>query len=293
MACSVQCRQLCGKGDVVMQISRTGRSYRGRMLGILFAAFLVLALHSSASAQSVLRVGVTPGPHEELMEVVQEILAAEGMTIELITFSDYVTPNLALDEGDIDVNSYQHEPFLLQMVRDRDLKLSTLAPTIIFPMGFYSQRISDLAELPDGAQVAIPNDPTNGGRALLLLAHTGLLELAEGVGFEATVFDIVDNPKGLRIVEMDAANLPRSLQDVDLSAINTNFAMEAGLNPVADAIILEDADSPWVNILAVRTADLEREDLAALVRAYHSQHILDFVTERFQASLVPGFSIEE
>lgn len=263
-----------------------------RGLWVLALSLVVLLVLGQGAWASVLKVGVTPGPHEELMEVVQEILAEQGVDIEIITFSDYVTPNLALDEGDIDVNSYQHEPFLLQMVNDRGLQLSTLAPTIIFPMGFYSTRIGSIEDLSDGAQVAIPNDPTNGGRALLLLASYDLLELNEGVGASATVFDIASNPKNLRIVEIDAANLPRSLQDVELAAINTNYAMEAGLNPVADALILETADSPWVNILAVRTEDLEREDLAVLVRAYHSQRIIDFVEERFAGSLVPGFEVE-
>ncbi len=266
------------------------KRFVGRTGVVLFVLLLAAFLGHSALA-SGLRVGVTPGPHEELMEVVQEILAEQGVEIQIITFSDYVTPNLALDEGDIDVNSYQHEPFLVQMVEDRGLQLSTLAPTIIFPMGFYSTRIESIEDLSDGAQIAIPNDPTNGGRALLLLASYDLIELTEGVGHSATVFDITQNPKNLRIVEIDAANLPRSLQDVELAAINTNYAMEAGLNPVADALILETADSPWVNILAVRTADLEREELAVLVEAYHSQRIIDFVDERFGGSLVPGFEV--
>ncbi len=263
------------------------------MKRLLTAALLLVLLTavSSAAAADTLKVGVTPGPHEELMEVVRDILAEEGITVEIITFSDYVTPNIALHDGDIDVNSYQHEPFMKQMVEDRGLEITTLAPTIIFPMGMYSTRIGAIEDLPDGAQVAVPNDPTNSGRALLLLASHGLISLQDDTGWEATVFDITDNPQDLRIIEMEAATLPRALDDVALAAVNTNYAMEAGLNPVEDAIIRETAESPWVNILAARSGELEREELQALVRAYHSQEILDFVHERFEGSLVPGFEL--
>lgn len=254
---------------------------------------LLLGLSVTAGAAQKIKVGVTAGVHEEIMELVAEILAEqEGIEVEIITFQDYVTPNLALAEGEIDVNSYQHEPYLINFATDRKLNLVKLAPTINFPIGLYSRRINDLSELRDRAVIAIPNDPTNGGRVLVLLEKAGLIKLRPGVGIKGTVYDIIENPRRLVIRELDAAQLPRALEDVDVAAINTNYAIEAGLNPVRDAIYLEGADSPYVNILAVRAGDENRPELQALVRAYHTQKIVDFVREKYEGSLIPGFEVK-
>lgn len=254
---------------------------------------LLLGLSVTAGAAQKIKVGVTAGVHEEIMELVAEILAEqEGIEVEIITFQDYVTSNLALAEGEIDVNSYQHEPYLINFATERKLNLVKLAPTINFPIGLYSRRINDLSELRDRAVIAIPNDPTNGGRVLVLLEKAGLIKLRPGVGIKGTVYDIIENPRRLVIRELDAAQLPRALEDVDVAAINTNYAIEAGLNPVRDAIYLEGADSPYVNILAVRAGDENRPELQALVRAYHTQKIVDFVREKYEGSLIPGFEVK-
>lgn len=265
-------------------------SKRFIITGLLVGLFL--SLSGLAMAEGTIKVGVTPGVHEEIMELLQDILAKDGIKVEIVTFQDYVTPNLALAQGDIDVNSYQHEPFLVSFATERKLNLVKLAPTISFPIGIYSRRIKSLDELKNRDVLAIPNDPTNGGRVLVLLEKAGLIKLRPGVGVKATAFDIAQNPRDLVIKELDAAQLPRALEDVDAAAINTNYAIEAGLNPVRDSIYLEGSDSPYVNILAVRKGDESNPLLLALVRAYHSQEVIDFVTQKYDGSLIPGFEVE-
>lgn len=204
-------------------------------------------LAGPASAQDdkgTIRVGVTPGTHEEVMEVVRDVAAEKGLTIEIVPFSDYVLPNTALADGDLDANSFQHQPYLDQQVKDRGFDLRTVATNFVEPMGVYSEEYDSLSSLPEGAQIAIPNDPTNGGRALLLLEREGVIDLAEGVGLTPSPLDIAENPKNLKFTEVDAAQLPRVLPDVAAAAINTNYALEAGLSPLKDAIAVEAADSP-------------------------------------------------
>lgn len=241
--------------------------------------------------QQTIKVGVNPGPHEEIMEVVRDVLAKKDIELEIVTFSDFVTPNLALADGSIDANSFQHEPYLKKFSADRKLDLVKLAPTIVFPIGLYSKKISSLDELKNRAVVAIPNDPTNAGRVLMLFEKAGLIKLKEGIGLEATVYDIVENPKRLQFKELEAAQLPRVLPDVDVAAINTTYAIQAGLDPIKDAVYMEDKDSAYVNIIAVRKEDLDNLLLQELVRAYHSQEVADFVYSKFGNSLVLGFSL--
>lgn len=255
----------------------------------LLALSAALLLGGAAQAET-LRVGVTPGPHAEILEVVAEVAAAEqGLTLEILEFSDYVVPNTALADGEIHVNSFQHQPYLDNQVRDRGFGLVSVAPTVVFPMGFYSSRHDSLEAVPDGATIAIQNDPTNGGRSLLLLQSAGLLTLAEGTGLIPSILDIVDNPRGFRLIELDAAQLPRSLDDVDVAAVNTNYALEAGLDPRADAILREGPDSPYMNIIAVRSEDAEAEWVKRFVAAYHSEPVRAFIEERFQGVVVTGF----
>ncbi len=242
-----------------------------------------------AAEKNSLTIGVTAGPHEEIMEVVKQILAKEGIAVKIVTFTDYVAPNLALSEGELDANSFQHLPYLEQFSKDRKLDLVSIGNTFIFPMGIYSRRIKSLDELKKGATVAIPNDPTNGGRALLLLQEAGVIKLRKGVGSKATVLDIADNPKNLKIVELDAAQLPRSLEDTDASAINTNYAIEAGLNPAKDAIFREGPKSPYVNIIAARAKDKDLPIFKKLLEAYHSEEVKQFVTTRFKGSVAVGW----
>lgn len=244
---------------------------------------------TAAYAEDTIKVGVTGGPHAQIMEVVKSVAARNGLNIKIVEFSDYVQPNAALAGGDLDANSYQHDPYLQAQVKDRGYKLVRIADTVTYPMGIYSKKIKTLTELQPGAKIAVPNDPTNGGRALLLLQKQGLLKLRADAGLKATPLDIVDNPRKLKIVELDAAQIPRSLNDVDAAAINTNFAMEAGLKPKQDAIAIEDPKGPYVNIIAIREADRNKPWVAKLVAAYHSPEVKQFVDSKFGGSVVTAW----
>ena len=263
------------------------RRFMIRLLAVLGAASLAAPL--LAHADETIKVGVTGGPHEQVMEVVKQVAAKNGLTIKIIEFSDYVQPNAALAGGDLDANSYQHEPYLDAQVKDRGYKLVKLADTVTFPMGIYSKKIKTLAELKPGARIAVPNDPTNGGRALLLLQKQGLIKLRAGAGLKATPLDIVENTKKLKIVELDAAQIPRSLDDVDAAAINTNFAMEAGLKPKQDAIAIEDPNGPYVNIIAIRAADRNKPWAAKLVAAYHSPEVKQYIAQKFGGAVTASW----
>ncbi|MBR0670057.1 MetQ/NlpA family ABC transporter substrate-binding protein [Neoroseomonas soli] len=259
----------------------------------LALAAIVLPVAAQAqeigSAQRPLRIGVTAGPHAQVMEKVREVAARDGLVLRVIEFQDYIQPNAALAAGDLDANSYQHQPFLDQQVRDRRLPIVSVAKTLVFPMGVYSRRHRRVADVPAGGRIAIPNDPTNGGRALVLLAQAGAFRLRDGADFRATVADIAENPRRLRIVELEAAQIPRALDEVEAAAINTNFAIPAGLNPVRDSIALEAADSPYANLIVVREQDRNADWVRRLVAAYQNQEVKDFVQVTFQGAVVPGF----
>ena len=251
----------------------------------LGAAFALPAL----AQDKPLKIGVTAGPHAQIFEQVKKIAEKDGLKIQVIEFSDYVQPNAALAAGDLDANSYQHKPYLDQQIADRGYKFSPVGYTVNFPIGIYSKKVKSLKDLPEGAKVGIPNDPTNGGRVLLVLQDQGLIQLRPNAGLKATPLDVVGNPKKLKFVELDAAQLPRSLDDLDASAINTNFALSAGLNPGKDAIAQENAKSPYVNLIAVREADKDKPWVAKLVKAYHSEEIKKFIQTEFKGSVLPGF----
>lgn len=240
---------------------------------------------ATAPADKPLKVGVTAGPHAEIMDEVKKVAAKAGLNIEVVEFNDYVQPNVALSQGDIDANSFQHQPYLDNMVNDRKYELVSVAKTVIFPMAIYSKKVKSLDELKPGATIAIPNDPTNGGRALLLLEKLGLLKLKAGVGLKAAAADIAENPKNFKIKELDAAQVPRSLEDVDLAAINTNYAMTAGLVPAKDSLAIEDGNSPYANIIAVKTKDKDNPAIAKLIKVYQSEEIKKFVNEHFKGSV--------
>ncbi|BFG72782.1 MetQ/NlpA family ABC transporter substrate-binding protein [Paraburkholderia terrae] len=249
----------------------------------------LIGASSLAFADESIKVGVTGGPHAQLMDVVKTVAAKNGLNIKVIEFSDYVQPNAALAGGDLDANSYQHDPYLQAQVKDRGYKLIKIADTVTFPMGIYSKKVKTLAELPAGAKIAVPNDPTNGGRALLLLQKQGLIKLRADAGLKATPLDIVENPKKLKIVELDAAQIPRSLGDVDAAAINTNFAMEAGLKPKQDAIAVEDPKGPYVNVIAIREADRNKPWVAKLIAAYHSPEVKQFIESKFGGAVIASW----
>ncbi len=242
------------------------------------------------SADKVLKIGATPVPHAEILEQIKPDLESEGIKLEIVEFNDYVQPNIALNDKELDANFFQHEPYLNDFMKEHtEVKLANAAGIHVEPMGIYSKKITNLSELQDGAIVSIPNDPTNGGRALLLLAKANLISLKDGVAEMATVQDIVDNPKNLQIQEVEAAQLPRTLEDVDISIINTNFAMNAQLNPTKDALFMEDSTSPYVNIVAVRAGDENRAEIQALIKALKSEKVKNFIQENYKGAIVAAF----
>lgn len=255
-------------------------------LAVVAAASLSLAVQAQ---DKPIKVGVTAGPHAQIFEQVKKVAEKGGLKLQIIEFSDYVQPNAALQAGDLDVNSYQHKPYLDAQIKDRGYKFADVAPTVTYPIGLYSKKVKKLEDLASGAKFGIPNDPTNGGRVLLLLQQKGLIKLKDGAGLKATPLDVVSNPKKLRFVELDAAQLPRSLDDLDASAINTNFAISAGLNPQKDAIAMEDPKGPYVNILVVREADKNKPWVAQLIKAYHSPEVRKFIETEFKGSVLAGF----
>ena len=251
---------------------------------------LSAALALPAAAQDKpLKIGVTAGPHAQIFEQVKKIAEKDGLKIQIVEFSDYVQPNAALAAGDLDANSYQHRPYLDQQVKDRGYRIVPVGYTVNFPIGIYSKKVKSLAELKEGARIGIPNDPTNGGRVLLVLQDKGLVKLKPEAGLKATPLDVVENPKKLKFVEVDAAQLPRTLDDLDASAINTNYALSAGLHPGRDAIVQEAAKSPYVNLIAVREQDKDKPWVARLVRAYQSDEVRRYVQAEFKGAVLPGF----
>ncbi len=245
---------------------------------------------SAASGAKTLKVGATAVPHAEILEAAKPLLEKEGITLEIVEFNDYVQPNLALNDKELDANFFQHEPYLKNFMDEhKEVKLKNAAGIHIEPMGVYSKKITKLDELKDGATIAIPNDPTNGGRSLLLLEKAGIIKLKEGVGEKATVGDIAENKKNIKFQEVEAAQVPRTLDDVDAAVINSNFAMQVNLDPTKDAMFIEDSTSPYVNIIAVREGDENRPEIQALIKVLHSDEIKRFITEKYKGAVVPAF----
>ena len=259
----------------------------------LFVAVLFVQLGAFAAGAAELeklRVGATAGPHAEVLEYLKEGLRAEGVDLEIYTFNDYITPNAALDQGDLDANSYQHQLFLDTQNQDRGYKLVSVAKTVVCPMGFYSKKIKNIDDLKDRAKVSVPNDPANIGRALALLEKKGFIKLREGVGYKASVLDIVENPKKLKFIELEAPQLPRALDDVEIGAVNVNYAVEAGLSPLKDSILLEDAEtSPFANIIVAREDNKDNPLIQKLISAYQSEGTAKFIIERFKGGFIPAW----
>ena len=241
----------------------------------------------------VIKVGASPVPHAEILEAIKPVLAEQGYELEIVEFTDYVQPNLALEDGSLDANYFQHVPYLDSFNAENGTNIVSLAAVHFEPLGIYPGQTASLDALVDGAQVAVPNDPTNEARALLLLEAQGLIKLTEGVGLDATVTDIAENPKNLKIVEIEAAQLPRSLPDVDIAVINGNYAIDAGLNAATDALTAENSASiaatTFANILAVRAGDEGREELKALAAALLSETSKKFIEDTYQGAVVPVF----
>ena len=243
----------------------------------------------AADGAATLSIGVSPVPHADIIRFVEPALKAQGVNLKIVEFSDYVQPNLSLNDKELDANFFQHKPYLDDFSAQRGLKLASLVAVHIEPMGVYSKSVKAVAETPEGAKVAIPNDPTNGGRALKVLETAGLIKLKDGVGVFATVADVAENPKNLKFVEIEAAQLPRSLDDVALAVINSNFALGANLNPVKDAIAIEAKDSPYANIVAVRAGDESRPEIQKLKAALTTPDVKKFLEEKYQGAVVPAF----
>jgi D-methionine transport system substrate-binding protein len=257
----------------------------------LFCYFcLILSLSAcSGSKKGAFKVAATPVPHAQMLEFVKPDLKARGFDLEIIVTDDYNIPNRALANKEVAANFFQHIPFMDEQIKQFHYPIESIAKIEIEPMGIYSKKIQTLADLQNGAKIGIPNDPTNEARALLLLRSEGLIELDDPNNLSATVLNIKGNPKNLKFIEVDAAMLPRVLDDVAAAAINTNYALEAGFSPLADALALESKDSPYANILAIRIGDETRPDIVALKAAMTSDKMRQFILDKYKGAVLPAF----
>ncbi|MFJ3010856.1 MetQ/NlpA family ABC transporter substrate-binding protein [Pseudomonas fluorescens] len=253
----------------------------------LIAAFAAVAAFSAHA--ETLTVAATPVPHAEILEFVKPALAKEGVDLKVKVFTDYIQPNVQVAEKRLDANFFQHQPYLDEFNKAKGTNLVAVTGVHLEPLGAYSSKIKDLKDLPSGANVVIPNDATNGGRALLLLAKAGLITLKDPKNILSTVKDIAENPKDLKIRELEAATIPRVLTQVDLALINTNYALEAKLDPSKDALVIEGNDSPYVNILVSRADNKDSAAMQKLAAALHSPEVKKFITEKYKGAVLPAF----
>ncbi|AVX86848.1 MULTISPECIES: MetQ/NlpA family ABC transporter substrate-binding protein [Pseudomonas] len=253
----------------------------------LIAAFAAVAAFSAHA--ETLTVAATPVPHAEILEFVKPALAKEGVDLKVKVFTDYIQPNVQVAEKRLDANFFQHQPYLDEFNKAKGTSLVAVTGVHLEPLGAYSNKIKDLKDLPSGANVVIPNDATNGGRALLLLAKAGLITLKDPTNILSTLKDIAQNPKDLKIRELEAATIPRVLTQVDLALINTNYALEAKLDPSKDALVIEGNDSPYVNILVSRADNKDSDAMQKLAAALHSPEVKKFITEKYKGAVLPAF----
>ncbi len=256
---------------------------------MVLVACLALLPSSVGIAQDMLTVGASPVPHARLLEAVKDDLGSHGIELKIVEFTDYVKPNLALNDGELDANFFQHLPYLHSFAKDHGLNLVSAGSVHVEPLGLYSKKHSSVEEFPEGGLIAIPSDSVNGGRALLLLQSEGIIKLDPASGLEATELDVVENPKKLKFKSIESAQLPRVLQDVDGAVINGNYAIEAGLNPSRDGLIIEGADSPYANIVAVRASDRENPAIVALMKVLQSDEVKEILSKEFEGAVVPAF----
>ncbi len=258
---------------------------------ILSAAIIGIALTGCGEKKdNHLKVGAIAGAETQVAEEAAKIAKEKfGLEVEIVQFSDFATPNVALNDGSIDVNAFQHKPYLDSQIKDRGFKLVAVGNTFVYPIAGYSKKIKAVSELKEGSQIAVPNDPTNLGRSLLLLQKQGLLKLKDGAGLSATVLDIVENPKKVKIVELEAAQLPRALEDVDLAIINTVYASQVNLQPTRDGLFVEDKDSPYVNLIVARENNQNDEKVKNFVNSYQDEAVFKKATELFNGGVVKGW----
>ncbi len=257
----------------------------------LILTFALTACGNEAADEKVIKVGASPAPHAEILEIAKEVLAADGWTLEIVEFTDYVLPNEALSSGDIDANYFQHTPYLDTYNAENGTDLESAVTVHYEPLGVYPGRTASLDAIPDGAQIAIPNDGSNEARALYLLQDLGLITVDNSNGFNITVLDIVDNPKNLEIIETEAAQLPNILPDVDFAIINGNYAIGAGIEGTVLVTESKDSDAAetYGNVIAVRNGETETEKTKALVKAITSEEVRAFIEETYGVSVVPKF----
>ncbi|WP_316676949.1 methionine ABC transporter substrate-binding lipoprotein MetQ [uncultured Tolumonas sp.] len=258
---------------------------------ILSAAIIGIALTGCGEKKdNHLKVGAIAGAETQVAEEAAKIAKEKfGLEVEIVQFSDFATPNVALNDGSIDVNAFQHKPYLDSQIKDRGFKLVAVGNTFVYPIAGYSKKIKNISELKEGSQIAVPNDPTNLGRSLLLLQKQGLLKLKDGSGLTATVLDIVENQKKVKIVELEAAQLPRALEDVDLAIINTVYASQVNLQPTRDGLFVEDKDSPYVNLIVARENNQNDEKVKNFVKSYQDEAVFKKATELFNGGVVKGW----
>lgn len=247
------------------------------------------APEAEGAETTTLTVAASPTPHAVILEQCVPILAEQGIELVINQYDDYVIPNTAVEDGDEDANYFQHIPYLQEFNETRGTHLVEVAGVHIEPMGIYAGKTESLEALADGAVIGIPNDPTNEGRALLLLEAQGLIKLNDSTNLSATPNDIAENPKNLQFQEIEAQTLPSSRPDLDLAVINSNYALGAGLNPTTDALAVESGDSPYVNVLVVKEGSENNSAVQALVEVLHSDAIRDFITEEFGGAVLPAF----
>ena len=258
----------------------------------ILAILLVGVVSVAGVAEETIRVGASVTPHAEILEVVKPILAEQGYELEIVEYNDYILPNTATESGELDANYFQHQPYLDDFNAENDTHLVSVAAIHYEPFGIYAGKLDSLEDIPDGATIAVPNDGTNEGRALLLLQDLGLITLPEDVGFTATKLDIIDNPKNLEIVEMEAAQLPRVLPEVDFAVINGNYAISGGLK-VSEALAVEDVESAaaqtYANVLVVKEGNEDDPGVQALAAALQTEEVRQFIEETYEGAVVPMF----
>jgi len=256
---------------------------------LAFAALSLPAFAQSAQKPVTLKVGANPIPHADLLNLVKADLLAQGVKLEIIEITDYVTPNLLLAEKQIDANFFQHTPYLVNFANERKLALEPAGQVFVAPLGLYSRKYKKLGDIPAGSVITIPNDPTNEARALVLFQNKGLIKLAPGSGLKATIRDIVENPKKFVFKEIEAPQLPRTLDDAAAAVINGSFATQAGFFPARDNLIIEGAESPYGNILATRKGDANDWRVVALLKALQSEKVRDWLNSNYNGSFVPAW----
>lgn len=260
------------------------------LVSALAGSLLLTACGQKEADSNKIKVGVISGAEEQVAEVAKKVAKQQyGLDVELVSFSDYITPNAALADGSLDVNAFQHKPYLDQQIADRGYKLAVVGNSFVYPIAGYSKKIKNVSELADGASVALPNDPTNLGRSLLLLQAQDLIKLKDGSGLNATLLDVVDNPKKLKLVELEAPQLPRSLDDVDLAIINTTYASQIGLTPPKDGLFVEDKASPYVNLIVAREDNKNAENVQKFVKAFQTEEVYQAANEVFKGGVVKGW----